>query len=886
MKPQKLTICGWGPYKDRVEIDFDKFQNRGLFLITGATGAGKTTLFDAISYALYGALSGEVRDKDRSSVRSDFAALETPTYVELEMIHAGKEYRILRNPEYMRLKKNASKGNPYTKEKENAVLYLPNGEVVEGVKEVNAYIRELLALDYNQFKQLSMIAQGEFARLLTAAPKDKTKIFREIFGTGIYERFTSNLATSAKKAYVLMMEQKNKLEEDLRLLASSVQNADMDEAMRDAFLVQVNAEYPNYEQIGKSLEILETGIGEKKELFQKEFAKAEKEIEKKNALLIQKKEENKRIIELQKALEKEKELEEQKKEYQEKSLLYQKAVNAGWVEAAEVNCKQVQERLKALVQEKEEVSEAIEKDRLAVENLKDFWIHREECKNIIENLARYEALAENINKQKKLQEELLQQLAQGRTWYFEKETDSLKAKQSYEDALRIQKYAAIGVAASMLEAGKPCPVCGSTEHPEPAKETEGLLSDKEIEKRKAIYEAKEEESKKCHAKVVMLQTKEEELSKRLEEEEGEAQVLKEKLEQVVEPVCIAFLKMPADVARQEWQNRYGDMQRLQTLVEQRTDRFGKLTDQLTDWEKEKLLAREKFEALLLQYGFWGEEEYYQASLKKEKRDALEKELEQYQRSVNATKDLIAHLKQIVKSEELFDVGELEQDISQAKNDKEKILKNLKYWEQLGNELKRTRKLFVQKQEKIEEQQREYGRIKELENIASGNNKKKLVFEQYVLAGYFEQILLAANIRFRKMTLGRYEMYRTKEVGDGRVKDNLEIEVMDYYTGKARSVRTLSGGESFKASLSLALGLSDIIQAMNGGIKVDTLFIDEGFGALDSESLDQACATLMGLVESERLIGIISHVPELKERIDKQIVIEKTGSGSSLKVVVN
>ena len=328
------------------------------------------------------------------------------------------------------------------------------------------------------------------------------------------------------------------------------------------------------------------------------------------------------------------------------------------------------------------------------------------------------------------------------------------------------------------------------------------------------------------------------------------------------------------------------MHRLQTLVEQRTERIEKLTNQLTDLEKEKLLARGKFENLLVQYGFSGEEEYYQASLKKENRDALEKELEQYQRSVNATKDMIAHLKQIVKFGELFDVGELEQEISQAKYDKERILKNLKYWEQLGNELKRTRKLFVQKQEKIEEQQREYGRIKELENIASGNNKKKLVFEQYVLAGYFEQILLAANIRFRKMTLGRYEMYRTREVGDGRVKDNLEIEVMDYYTGKARSVRTLSGGESFKASLSLALGLSDIIQAMNGGIKVDTLFIDEGFGALDSESLDQACETLMGLVESERLIGIISHVPELKERIDKQIVIEKTGSGSSLKVVVN
>ena len=208
------------------------------------------------------------------------------------------------------------------------------------------------------------------------------------------------------------------------------------------------------------------------------------------------------------------------------------------------------------------------------------------------------------------------------------------------------------------------------------------------------------------------------------------------------------------------------------------------------------------------------------------------------------------------------------------------------WEQFYSELTRTKRLFGEKLEKIEEQSKEYGRIKELENIASGNNAKKLVFEQYVLAGYFEQILRAANVRFRKMTLGRYEMHRSKEVGDGRVKDNLEIEVMDFYTGKLRSVRTLSGGESFKASLSLALGLSDVIQAMHGGIKVDTLFIDEGFGALDSESLDQACATLMSLVETERLIGIISHVQELRERIDKQIVIDKTGSGSTLKLVVN
>ena len=183
---------------------------------------------------------------------------------------------------------------------------------------------------------------------------------------------------------------------------------------------------------------------------------------------------------------------------------------------------------------------------------------------------------------------------------------------------------------------------------------------------------------------------------------------------------------------------------------------------------------------------------------------------------------------------------------------------------------------------MEADRREYGYVKELENMAVGNNAKRLVFEQYVLAGYFEEILRAANLRFNKMTSGRYEMSRVNEVGDGRIKDNLEIQVLDNYTGRYRSVRTLSGGETFKASLCLALGMSDVIQSMNGGVRVDTLFVDEGFGALDDESLEQACSALTGLAGKNCLIGIISHVPQLRERIGAQLVIEKTGSGSLIR----
>lgn len=180
---------------------------------------------------------------------------------------------------------------------------------------------------------------------------------------------------------------------------------------------------------------------------------------------------------------------------------------------------------------------------------------------------------------------------------------------------------------------------------------------------------------------------------------------------------------------------------------------------------------------------------------------------------------------------------------------------------------------------------EYGYVKDLDNAANGMNPKKLVFEQYVLAAYFEEILRAANVRLMKMTADRYEMSRPDKVTDGRSRDNLEIQVLDYYTGKVRSVKTLSGGESFKASLCLALGMSDVIQAFHGGIRVDTLFVDEGFGSLDSESLDQACETLSSLVEKDRLIGIISHVPELRERIDNQLLVEKTNSGSSIRCVL-
>lgn len=884
MKPQKLTICGWGPYKELVEVDFDKFNGRGLFLITGPTGSGKTTIFDAISYALYGALSGEVRDKDRNSVRSDFAEPETPTYVDLEMTHAGKTYRIRRNPEYMRPKKRKNGENDFTTEKENAILYYPEGKVVEGSKEVTACIKDLLGLDYGQFKQLSMIAQGEFARLLTAPPKDKTKIFREIFGTGIYERFTANLSARAKQHYLLVTEQKHKLEEDIRLLAVGLAETGLEEALKERFHTAIEAKYWNNEEIQQCLEEMlnHAKIGHKEQEML--YKQAEETLETLNVLFTQKQEENRRVQEYRNALEISHKLKEQEKLFADKEKQYQDAVNAGWVELEAIKAGQENAKLDTLKKERDTLKQEIEKRQQEMQSLQEFWQSREVLQELIAMMDKVEKLSLEIAATDKELQQKQAGLSKGKEVYQQKEQLSLAKKREYEEALLTQKRAAIGLAATMLEQGKPCPVCGSTEHPNPAKLQGEVLSEQELELLKQEKEEKEEATAKCYQQVVVLQTQTLELQTRLEQQKQEATGLQEQLKLVREPVCLEFLKLRAGDAGRLWQKNTEAYGRVQTILQEKEARLQQVMELGKAQQDAVKEAVNGFVQALAQYGFENEEAYKRAYLGKAEREALAGQLEEYKRRKSANKELLEHLRQSITEDTLTDLEPIQEKIDTVRMQKSEVLAALKSWEQCYNELKKTQKLCREKLAEIERQSREYGCIKELENIATGNNAKKLVFEQYVLASYFEEILVAANIRFRKMTADRYEMHRTREVSDGRVKDNLEIEVMDYYTGKRRSVRTLSGGESFKASLSLALGLSDVIQAMSGGVKVDALFIDEGFGALDSESLDQACATLMGLVESQRLIGIISHVTELRERIDKQIVIEKSGDGSKLRIV--
>lgn len=878
MRPIRLSLSGWGPYRDRVTVDFTRFGSQGLFLITGPTGAGKTTLFDAITYALYGALSGEVRDKERDGVRSDFASEEVSTFVELVMEHAGKEYRIKRNPRYLRPKK---RGGGFVEEKENAVLYLPDGSVTEGVREVNAALGQILVLDHSQFKQISMIAQGEFARLLTAPPKEKTKIFREIFNTGIYERFTTALGSRAKALYGSVMTQKTKLEENVRILEAGL---DLQLWGEEGELIaqMLQNPYRNYEELGRLIEQMEEKAALMLTQRKEAYHQAEKAVERLMKELTQCKEENQRITAFRKVQEERARLKEEKESYREKEKELKQAWNATQVDPLRLAAGQAAETLRLNGEKAVRLAEEAKQLQQEKEQLCYLTQKREVLEEVILVLQERKKLQLQQCTQHRQKESLEAELAEGTKQYLQKERICMELGRVYEESQRRYRMSAVGIAAAMLTEGEPCPVCGSTEHPRPASAEAGCVSTEELERQKAAWEDARAQMEAAHAAVVAQKTRLEllmqeaaQLENMLEEAEGRLQT--------EDVLLLSYIEMGYEAAMKRLTEETGRFEQLHALAAEKERQMAALAEEKESCETKHREAERMFGEALTQHGFRSKVEYERAGRSRAEREGLEKECKAFRAAQAANQKLYEHLKAQIKTMEEADPAPIERKLEETRKEQRMQMELQKRWDRQLSELKRSGVFLQDHRERLEQLSTEYGYVKDLENTAAGNNPGKLVFEQYVMAGYFDEILRAANLRFARMTSGRFEMSRVSQVTDGRVKDNLEIQVMDHYTGKFRSVRTLSGGESFKASLSLALGMSDVIQAMSGGIRVDTLFIDEGFGALDSESLDQACETLNSLVERNRLIGIISHVPELRERIDHQLVVKKTVSGSTVVV---
>lgn len=884
MKPVKLTLCGWGPYKEKQEIDFTGFSRRGLFLITGPTGAGKTTVFDALTYALYGNMSGQVREKN--SVRSDFASVDTPTFVELSMTHNGEEYRIYRNPEYLRPRRRKASGSRaledkeksgkeqglqegLVREKEKAVFTGPDGKAIEGPGEVSRKVQELLRLDYRQFKQLSMIAQGEFSRLLTAPPSEKTKIFREIFDTDIYEKMAASLKGKSGSLYKEIMECRHKMDEDMDML---IRAEVLGESEKSSY----------YEGVAAFLEKEAGEIKEKWRLAGKAHAGKEKEVQKLAGKLAEAKRVQSLYDKLEKELERRKILGLKEKEIREKEALLGRQEKAALLKITELKFLAAHKKVRELEAE----IKAMQEEILALGSKKEkenaFYGEREEISAGFAEKKDYFAVRERLKKDRekyKIREEELKALQDA---YLAAEREEEKAKCSYEQADKRCRHGMAGILADALEEGRPCPVCGSLHHPAPAAESSEVPSREQVEGYRKIFEGKQKERIALHGKTAACAVQVQALKEQIEETAREGGRIKERMEMRKSTVT-AYL---ASHDEQEFTRQIKKYeQRLAVLEEKEKGLAGKQAE-LLDAQKGEKKSRTEFDKKLSENGFDSKEDYWE-NLRDEKETAgLRREIQEYHQESRLCREMVLHLQEETKNATPGDVPRLLEKLEQAQQEKELLFDELAEMENRKRSLENGLLSLKDKQEKLEKMTARYSLLKDLDDAANGNNKKRLVFEQYVLASYFEDILLAANIRLREMSGGRYELRRVPQIGDGRSKDNLEIEVMDYYTGKFRSVRTLSGGESFKASLSLALGMSDMVQAASGGLKVEALFIDEGFGSLDAESLEQACLTLQKLVEKDRLIGIISHVPELAEKIGNQIQIKKTNAGSSVCIMLS
>ena len=747
MKPLLLEMCGIGPYKNKTTIDFEKVGKKGLFLITGPTGAGKTTIFDGIAFALYGNTSGMTRGKD--SLRSDFASIDTDTYVILKFAHRGTVYELYRNPKYIRPKK---RGEGFTEKKEDAYLKEGENTLVVGANSVNEKIQGLIGMDYPQFKQISMIAQGEFTSLLINPSKERTKIFRDIFGTGIYE-----------KIRILINAKTNYLRSEIKTYNSKLESSIKGIEVSDEFDINNKSYEGIVNELNKEISKLEKQDQEIKEKIKdidikiKELAVAIKEEQTAFAIEVKLNSLKKQVEDIKSQ---EKDIKKSIKENELKYLEIPK--NEETVEGLNIKIKRME---------------------IFLDKLKEFSIE--------------------INKFEKRQKDYLLS--------FEKMKNEKDKFEYYDEILR---KSMIGLIANELIEGEPCPVCGSTSHPNIAKLSNEVTSKEHVNELKKQYERAKEDSDKKHA--LALSSKEtlsnyemnkedlnkiKEIENEIYEYKKESQIIKEDVEKIKK----CHLKLKNDLDKNQIL-----LNRINEEINEKEKEFEEISRRLTKHE----------------YNI------------KDYLEKIEHEKREYEEVTSCYSEKISVNKRILR----FIVEDL--------RDKEVL-------------------------------EKEYGIISDLENITSGKNNKNLIFEQYVLSVYFDAILNAANLRFSKMTDGRYLLTRVKEAFSGVTKDSLDIEVLDNYTGKYRGVKTLSGGEVFKAALSLAFGMSDVIQNFAGGVEINTLFIDEGFGALDSQSLDQAIESLLRIANDNRLIGIISHVQELKERIQNQIVIEKTNSGSRI-----
>lgn len=920
MRPVKLKLSAFGPYAEVTGFDFEKLGTGGLYLITGDTGAGKTTIFDAITYALYGSPSGNNRDV--SMLRSKYADDKTPTEVALTFRYYDKEYTVKRNPEYERANK---RGSGTTKQLANAEFIYPDGKVVSKIKEVDNAVKAVIGIDRNQFCQIAMIAQGDFLKLLFAPTKERMEIFRQLFRT---ERFSS-LQERLKKESGTLFERCTAIRQSI---SQYIDGIVCDEASLDFAQVMKAKEgslttedtLALMERLLYADEHTETKLLEQREALQNKLDQAKalivkgKELLEAEAALIQNEADIERLTLLRStaftAYETEKEKEALAAEHMERAA----GLKASLPDYEELAVKQsMADENRICLHSLLQKADALDAQIKAL--TEDITALTEEAKTLqtageekLKLEAQGKTYTEEIEKLTVLKRELaLVETAReayltALQTYEEKARTASKADTAFRICSKTYLDAQAGILADTLRSGLPCPVCGSTQHPAIAVKPENVPAREELDilqenAAKAGEDANLARERAGSLKGAFLEKEKSvagQIGQLLDDAGAEeaADFIQERLSLLGSRLKVLDTQITEEKRKMERKAAIEELlpQKVQALEKAQQELLRiRETGNIKATENKALEAR--IEELKRKLPFASKEKLQEEiAVCVNTSEQIKKAIDMAQKKLMECKEELASLKSAKEELQKRFEGAADMDLEKeetAKVNLEQALRTLEHNEKTVHSRicanKRALENIRERSEELTFYEQKYTWVRALSNTANGNisGKEKIMLETYIQMNYFDRIIARANVRLMVMTDGQYDLVRRKEALTKQGQSGLDLDVIDHYNGSRRSVRSLSGGEAFKASLALALGLSDEIQSSAGGIKLDTMFVDEGFGSLDEESLAQAMKALTSLADENRLVGIISHVRELKQRIDKQIVVTKDKSGGSRAEIV-
>lgn len=924
MKPLKLTMSAFGSYAGKNVIDFTG-QQQGIFLITGDTGAGKTTIFDAITYALYNQTSGG--ERNGNMMRSQYAQPETETYVELEFLYRGQTYRVRRNPDY-KITKTLKNGKIREQKVPHSVeLTLPDGTVFPEKKNAtDAKIIEILGLTADQFSQIVMIAQGDFLKLLYTKSDERKMIFSKLFRTDIYWKIQENLrrksmemderiqendrAFEQEKSRIILLPESEELplDELVERLRERLKDALKEQNLRRANVEELNKKITKYEEINKLFVSLEKIRQNGKELEARQAESKERRQQIENA-----RKADKVLVAEQQNLRQQQEVE-------------QSAQAIAKMTETLANDQEMFETLKTQQQEAEakQKREAadIQKKMLALEQsfpsyeaLQNARSEEQQAKKVWEDLGKIseesfhkkKAGIAALKEQQKRQEQVVEQTK--KNW----EQTSLSASESakhYEHMYEAFLKEQAGILAENLSAGCPCPVCGSTVHPDPAKLSDHAVTELEVEQAKKTRAAAEEKRDLAYAAFEAEKTEKQKLAQAVEKEEADfvlAQTIAKQQRKEAEQNYVSLQKIAEQIREKlvypslaEAKKQYAAMQKALEAAEQeiakKRQKVSELAEAMNTLKGQKLAEEEnqktakklavktekEYAKLLEKSGFVSEETYHLAILPERSRSKLEREEKEYESQCLRQQSEQKLLEKQVSGKTYTDTTELNEQLKaekQALKEAEKTYMELHTAYENDRSVLQNCAVYLEKGKKLESEDQV---IKSLSKTANGrlSGSAKIDFETYIQRQYFKQIIHEANKRLLTMSNHQFILKLKEEANTGRkTNEGLDLSVYSLVTDSERDVKTLSGGESFLAALAMALGLSDIVERSAGAIHLDMMFIDEGFGSLDAQSRQQAIEVLAELAGDSRMVGIISHVTELKEQIDRKLVVSRTDKGS-------